>query len=60
MRYQGLQSHECLYPLLHGRGEGGACRDWFICCRLGSIPNGAGSMVKYVVSFFSGGARGGT
>ena len=22
-------------------------------CRLGSIPNGAGSMVKYVVSFFS-------
>ena len=22
-------------------------------CRLGSVPNGAGSMVKYVVSFFS-------
>ena len=34
-----------------------ACRDWFICCRLGSIPNGAGSMVKYVVSFFSNGIR---
>ena len=29
------------------------CCDWFICCRLGSIPNGADSMVKYVVSFFS-------